>query len=366
MKEFWFKNGFEIVGPMTKAELTKAVKDGYVTVETFVRQGETGKWRRLTGIEKIQSKSSERSTEVGRIKVDRSPITEIDQTVKRPSNAVPESVLLPEIEVIDEFIAPDETPEFREYHTTSQRSLPAYRSTYESSASHSSSALELSSAQPASRARKTSALFIVLGTMIVTFILTVMVAVVVMPEFLKKVFESRTKDNVGVAADEQPTVPLNGWNGTRWGMTPSEVREVFPELQRIPLTRNPNELKLVIDQMKVDKTTFEVSFHFDDSERLNFVVLFHENQFGCTGNQAGPFLFTSLKQDLISKYGSPASCEPHIGTDPTKWNSQCMWLTEDKKVSIIGSSSCGLIPSEHVVIGYRPREQLRAGTGKGL
>jgi hypothetical protein len=126
------------------------------------------------------------------------------------------------------------------------------------------------------------------------------------------------------------TQDIQGWNGTRWGMSVNEVRAIFPGIQagEPSATGNP---RFVLSNFAVNGLTYKVSFVFDKSG-LMAVNLSQE------GSRA-VLSASMLLQDLQEKYGRPAA-KNSLGT--------IKWILPSTEISLL---SIG----DMTILSYTPK-----------
>jgi len=94
------------------------------------------------------------------------------------------------------------------------------------------------------------------------------------------------------------TQNIEGWNGTRWGMSIAEVQKIFTGLQPTSPAAN-GATRLVLKGFSLNSYTYDVSFAFG-ANGLSAVNL---QQVGGTPEVGFNLLLNNLKE----KYGQPAS-----------------------------------------------------------
>ena len=104
---------------------------------------------------------------------------------------------------------------------------------------------------------------------------------------------------------------LDGFPGTRWGMSEQQVQEAFlGKLTNISIPGSPSKV-LGLKHYDIDKCDCYVSFEFDATGLLSRVGvgLNDETQIEC------PKMILEI---LIGKYGVPTTDEPLISGNPTR------------------------------------------------
>jgi len=160
------------------------------------------------------------------------------------------------------------------------------------------------------------------------------------------------------ASTSAAAVEIDGWDKTRWGMTPEEVIAVLPGtgIHRISepkiATPRPGEALLRIDDLDVAGHKLAVRFLFTwGTHRLNIVNLTLERE-------ANPLVvegaFRDLKKALVEKYG-PATYR-HEDRNEAATSDQVSWRLGKTSVELSLLRFEG--SSESLALHYEPREPL--------
>lgn len=133
------------------------------------------------------------------------------------------------------------------------------------------------------------------------------------------------------------TLDIQGWNGTKWGMSVDEVKKLFPGIQPSSPTTT-GDSRYVLKDFNVKRTNYDVSFVFG-SKGLRVVNL----------DQKGKNVelsFRVLLQDLQEKYGRPAS-QNSIG--------EIKWILPSTEISLLRMANPTDSSKNLLFLSYTPK-----------
>jgi hypothetical protein len=109
------------------------------------------------------------------------------------------------------------------------------------------------------------------------------------------------REDASAAQDTSSDLP--GWQNTRWGMDPDQVREIVPGLGEIEAMKDGKE-QIKLPEWQIGECHFDVTFSFTSDKRLEMVSLgsleHGEQIYRCK---------LSVNQLLVEKYGQPTTQE---------------------------------------------------------
>lgn len=143
------------------------------------------------------------------------------------------------------------------------------------------------------------------------------------------------------------TAFAQGWGDAHFGMTPAEIKNVYPQAKLAGDTHPRRKNDLEFHGLKIGIGTYNVRFYFDAASQLSSISLILDNGGVCVMGGTADIKSDELRDKLVEKYGAPTSASLQPG------NRSWMWVKEGMVIKL-----SHLVSSCFVCVQYkRPEEE---------